>query len=361
MDSSNQWGNSNPWDQPDPSPTKGSGGTWGSNTSQANTPQHNGAQPNGVQGPLQDGPQGPPPGSPGGPNQSGGSSPKGPIIAVIVVIVLVIAAGVGFYLLNRDSSGDDESASRPSSAKPSGSATAEPAESEAPETTAESEESAAPSKGSCEQAKADADMHRPVSSYCDGQWALIGNYGSDHTELYYWTGDSWGTYEPDGNHSSGAMSPCYERSKLVDAQAPEKLVDEMYQGHQLCNDTPVSSGGDSSGSQQNNAADSDLPPGGDWLPYLPCQGNYALIVDSVVVYPGQNPRPLVRKSLAANPGTESTYPGACAAFRSHVDGADVYPIYIDYGSDLAGVCAAESRGEGNARKLQQVADYSSPC
>ena len=92
-----------------------------------------------------------------------------------------------------------------------------------------------------------------------------------------------------------------------------------------------------------------------------CDGRYVVIVDSVLVYPGQDPSPFVNASLAANPGAKATSPGACGSLRASVDGADVYPVYRDYGSDRAGACAAEARGEGNARKLQSAADYSSPC
>ena len=338
MNPEDQWGYNNQWDQPAASPNQNPGNSAGISPT--------------------------PPGAPSGtwtPEEPQKSSKKPTIlIATVAVLALALLGGGGWYLTTRDSPEQTAAAKESTRDQPATSPSAK-TKPEKDEQQTSVQETAVPPKGSCEQATADADMNRPVSSFCDGQWALVGDYGTDHTELYYWTGDSWGTYEHDGRHSSGSRGRCYERGNLIEAEAPPQLVNKMYAGHLLCNDTPASPG-DSSSSQQNNALPSDDgPPGGDWLPYPPCDGSYALIVDSVVVYPGQDPKPLVRKSLAAHPGAEATYPDQCAAFRSRVDGAYVYPVYIKYGNDLAGVCAAQNRGEGNARKLQRVADYSSPC
>lgn len=336
MEPSNPWAEENPWKQPTPSPSQGTG-SWNNNPP-------------------------PPPGGPDGPETPQGPSKKPVIITFIVILALAVVGGGGWYLGQRSSSEETSAAQEaPSSAASKGATATSTAETS--ESTTRTPEETAPSKGSCDEAIAESGMRRPASSFCDGTWALVGDTGTDHTKLFYWTGDSWRTYENHGHHSSGALSPCYARDTLVEDKVPSRLVNKMYQGHLLCDDTPSSSGDDSpSRSRQNSALPSDdLPPGGDWLPYPPCDGSYALIVDSVVVSPGQDPKPLVRKSLAAHPGAEATYPDQCAAFRGRVDGAYVYPVYIKYGNDLAGVCAAENRGEGNARKLQRVADYSSPC
>lgn len=335
MEPSNPWAEDNPWKQPSSSSNQDTS-SWSNNP----PPQQSG---------------------PDGPNAPGSSSKKPLIIALIVTLVLAVVGGGGWYLGQRSAS-EEASAAKESPSSTALKESAAPSTAETSESPTSTQQAAIPSKGSCDEAIAESGMRRPASSFCDGTWALVGDTGTDHTKLLHWSGEAWRTYENHGRHSSGALSPCYERATLVQDKVPSRLVNKMYQGHLLCDDTPGSSGDSSSGSRQSNALPSDdLPQSGDWLPYPACDGSYALIVDSVVVPPGQDPKPLVRESLAAHPGAEATYPDQCAAFRGSVNGASVYPVYIKYGNDLAGVCAAESRGEGNARKLQPVADYSSPC
>ncbi|MDY6050371.1 MAG: hypothetical protein SPI77_07480 [Corynebacterium sp.] len=264
------------------------------------------------------------------------------LLAVILVAVFGIAIGAGIGLLgNRDS--DTASASSTSS-----SAVATPTTStvtETPSATPETQAPAVATTGDCHDL-AVLDHFAPASvMYCDGQWLHVGKLQTDRLGLFSWTGTQWSRYEHDGTTLTGFG--CYDRAGLVQAGAPEELIGDLL----LCE--PESAAPAPARTQVDD---------GDFLSYAACRGEYALIVESVLINPGDmNYQQTVLNAIARHPGSTSTYPGVCQAFRSTVNGQTIYPIYIDYGSDLAGACAAEYRGEGNARRLVQSAEWSSPC
>lgn len=296
------------------------------------------------------------------------------LIASLVVVALVLLAAGGWYLAKRNNGPENNSAQAPAS-QTSPNEHANSPKQVKPKTADSADQNSGTNTGSCDPHSPKSDMRNPVKGFCDGQWMLLGDYGTDSMALYYWTGKEWGTYVPDGQFTEGAMTDCYATDKLRDAQAPIDLISTMSRDEMLCNSSArmndssgsPSSKSDRGGNEQHHSQpkskprDTDLPPGGDWLPIVGCSGDYVLIVDSVLVYHGQDPRPLVERSLAAHPGAKATYPEQCGSLRPMSDGAYVYPVFIEYGSNLAGVCAAQARGEGNARKLQEAADYSSPC
>ncbi|MDO5030161.1 MAG: hypothetical protein Q4E11_06200 [Corynebacterium sp.] len=338
MDPSDQWGYRDQWGESENSSSRGEGtngeGVIGDNGTGRGTPKTN------------------------------QSSTKKVLIAVAVIAVLAVLGGGGWYLGQRNSSSDEQASQQPTPTVPSNVArtTDSGDNTSSEEATRQREEQPTTSKGSCEQAKSNSGMHSPVAHFCDGQWALLGDYGTDHIDLLYWMGDAWGTYESDGYHSDGARGECYDRDKLADVKAPIELRDLMYQKTLLCHQDLPTTDEDSSTNSTSDDNWGRYGPDGDWLPWAKCDGDsYALIVDSVLVAPGEEPYDPVNESLDAHPGSISTYPGTCDAFRAKADGMTVYPIYIDYGDDLAGACAAEARGEGQVRKLQRVADYNSPC
>lgn len=87
-----------------------------------------------------------------------------------------------------------------------------------------------------------------------------------------------------------------------------------------------------------------------------CNGEVVLIIESVLDDPER-----LREVLAANPGSTFYLPGACPSLRARIDGQDIYPVVREYGSDVAGVCAAAAGGGGNARILNQDTSFPSPC
>lgn len=87
-----------------------------------------------------------------------------------------------------------------------------------------------------------------------------------------------------------------------------------------------------------------------------CNGEVVLIIESVLDDPAR-----LRDVLTANPGSTFYMPGACPSLRARIDGQDIYPVVREYGSDVAGVCAAAAAGGGNARILNQDTSFPSPC
>ncbi|WJY71951.1 hypothetical protein [Corynebacterium auriscanis] len=296
------------------------------------------------------------------------SSKSRVILAVLGVLALVALAAGGWYYTQRGDvneqpvAADDAAAKKNAEdAKPSAPTTKKSDESsEAPTST---EQAAGQDKGPCDLAVAVPGVANTVSLFCDGQWMLAGVDHTSNMGLFYWTGDEWGTYDTDGDHRSGSEDRCYSYGKLKDANAPGQLLNLLDDKTMLCNEAARmdSDLGNAPRLSQPKQPPSDEGRDSGRYSTIQCDGRYVVIVDSVLIYPGQDPRPFVKASLTANPSAKATTPGACGSLRGSVDGADVYPVYYDYGSDRAGACAAEARGEGNARKLQAAADYSSPC
>ncbi|WP_066525439.1 hypothetical protein [Corynebacterium bouchesdurhonense] len=109
-----------------------------------------------------------------------------------------------------------------------------------------------------------------------------------------------------------------------------------------------------------------LGEAGEEASYPACDGRAILILDSVVDE-GNNGAAMpdiARQVLAAHPSGKPvhfTVPGACPSLRAQVDGANIYPIYIDYGSDVEAMCRAKATYGGNGRILGNVAEYIDPC
>lgn len=85
-----------------------------------------------------------------------------------------------------------------------------------------------------------------------------------------------------------------------------------------------------------------------------CDGRYILIVDSVIDEGDEKATfdRLVQAVMFADPeGKEFTVPGQCDSLRKSVDGNDIYPIYLDFGSDKDAACRAKSTYGGNVRPL----------
>ncbi len=85
-----------------------------------------------------------------------------------------------------------------------------------------------------------------------------------------------------------------------------------------------------------------------------CDGRYILIVDSVIDEGDEKATfdRLVQAVMFADPeGKEFTVPGQCDSLRASVDGNDIYPIYLDFGSDKDAACRAKSTYGGNVRPL----------
>lgn len=85
-----------------------------------------------------------------------------------------------------------------------------------------------------------------------------------------------------------------------------------------------------------------------------CDGRYVLIVDSVIADGNKQStrNKIAHAVMSADPeGKEFTVPGQCASIRKQVNGNDIYPIYLDFGSDKDAACRAKSTHGGNVRPL----------
>lgn len=85
-----------------------------------------------------------------------------------------------------------------------------------------------------------------------------------------------------------------------------------------------------------------------------CDGRYVLIVDSVIADGNKQStrNKIAHAVMFADPeGKEFTVPGQCASIRKQVNGNDIYPIYLDFGSDKDAACRAKSTLGGNVRPL----------
>lgn len=93
---------------------------------------------------------------------------------------------------------------------------------------------------------------------------------------------------------------------------------------------------------------------------LACDGRGVLIVSTVRTDTGLFQQEM-ENSRARWPDAVIMPPGSCPSVRGNSGGADNYAVVIDYGDDLAALCAAERNGGGNARLLNSDTSYNSPC
>lgn len=186
-------------------------------------------------------------------------------------------------------------------------------------------------------------IDNPMTVFCDDDWLLLAQENSSLYYLHSWAGNSWIPHEADGEFSDSHMD-CYDRKELIEDGLPEQYVDDV----PLCS------------SEELAAADQEkeLKPG--YLGDL-CDGSYILIVDSVLVPYVELRTPYVDQALAQHPGAKSMPGLACNSLRSEVDGKEVFAIYYDAGHSVDEVCKLKARYGGNARSLNNDADFSDPC
>lgn len=187
-------------------------------------------------------------------------------------------------------------------------------------------------------------MTKPQQQYCDGEWLWAGQEQSDHLNLYHWT-DRWEYFKPDGTDNYAGYD-CYDEDRLEAAGAPEELADKL----NICtSDAPPTS--------QAKAAEDEFAWAGS---PLQCDGRYILIVESVLVAPGDNPYDPTWEALKKWPGAHMSY-AVCSSLRGTYDGKDVYAVYYDAGHSVDEVCALKAKYGGTARSMNNVGDFSDPC
>lgn len=108
---------------------------------------------------------------------------------------------------------------------------------------------------------------------------------------------------------------------------------------------------------------------GEWVKEVStpaCDGRNILILDSIIDY-GDREDTIGRIAdvvMVADPTGKTRHfmtPGHCPSLRAQLDGNDIYPVYLDFGSDVDGMCAAKAAQGGNGRVLSNRNEYVDPC
>ena len=195
---------------------------------------------------------------------------------------------------------------------------------------------------------------------CDGTWAAAIQHGTDWLIPLHWTGSEWEEYTPDkDNIYSPIGGPCYSAERMQRDGVPED-TQRMFG---RC--TPASEAKKHPNNNNSDGTITSVSVNGSTrsIRNVTCDGDYVLIVQSVIDPPGGDTKGKLRSALAGNPDAYYTYPGACPSLRKKDPNGDlVYPVLIDYGQDRDALCqAAATKSGAFPRRLDDDDSYSSPC
>ncbi len=187
--------------------------------------------------------------------------------------------------------------------------------------------------------------------FCDGTWLYMAQKQSSNFGLFYWTDNEWKVYRSD-NTTGDSVNQCYDKGKLDTAGAPKELTNQL----QLCDaqqtqtpkvrDRPIT-------------AEEEFPPEDYW--YGECDGSYVLIAESVIIPPTTDPISEPYRVHKKYPGSKIIKGGACSSLRSRTEGGSIYAIIYEAGHSVDKVCELKAKYGGNARSLNNDADFSDPC
>ena len=242
-------------------------------------------------------------------------------------------------------------------------------------TTTASEEASAEKESvpDCSQGALDASPKLSGLEFvdgCEGNFAVVAQPNSDMLRRAQWNGKHWEFVEPDGTWEGlGMAKECYNPGRLESMGVPESLR----KGERTCG--VYGPGEAPAGKQTTSATPTDVLDAvaqqGDGLlgnPAKPaCDGRNILIIDSIIDngdFYGSTMYRIFDVINAPDPTGKKrqwTNPGHCPSLRAQVDGQDIYPVFLDFGSDVAGVCDAAAKYGGNPRILSNRAEYLSPC
>ena len=187
--------------------------------------------------------------------------------------------------------------------------------------------------------------------FCDGTWLYLAQKNSSNYGLFYWTDNEWKLYRSD-NTTGDSVNQCYDKGKLDTAGAPKELTNQL----QLCDSqaTPTPKVRD-----KPITAEEEFPPEDYW--YGECDGSYVLIAESVIIPPATDPISEPYRVHKKYPGSKIIPGSACSSLRSQVEGGTVYAIIYEAGHSVDKVCELKAKYGGNARSLNNDADFSDPC
>lgn len=82
-------------------------------------------------------------------------------------------------------------------------------------------------KGECIWPPVEEAEYKPgenlVSTYCDGTWAVVGQYQTDGVGLSHYNGREWEGVDPDSHYGTGA-GPCYSEGLLRELGVPDAAI-----------------------------------------------------------------------------------------------------------------------------------------
>lgn len=283
--------------------------------------------------------------APAAPAGATGSSAAGRTIFAVVAVIALIALTAGVTWLvtapSRTEAAPDDAAAftqikTGASAQSSESTAAtEPsrAASNTPVPVATTSAAARPDKCGAAADAVIGQVSHPVGIICDGDWLFFAQDRSTAYYLYSWSGTEWTSYASHGRAEPSHIS-CWDRGTLEKDGVPAEILADI----PLCaTDEP--------------AGDSPV-----------CDGRWVLIVDSLLIPPGQSPQSEIDRVQAYYSGAKVMPGSTCSSLRDVVDGKQVYAVYYEAGHSVDAVCTLKARhGGGNARSLNNDADFTDPC
>lgn len=263
---------------------------------------------------------------------------------IAVVVLLAVIAGVTWLLMSRSSSESIEQEASFTQAAPSTTTSAAATTTSAETRTTSVETSTAkPVTSKATPQKADRcgtaaektrnDIPRPMTLFCNDDWLYLATENSSSFYLFTWGGTEWTSYKNDDVDDTSSIK-CWDADRLKADNAPSQIIDDI----PLCTD-----------STENVEAQET------------CDGRYILIVDSLLVPYGESPQSEIDRVKSHYVGINIMPGTACSSLRSEHEGKQVYAAYYDAGHSVEEVCKLKARYGGNARSLNNDADFSDPC
>lgn len=273
---------------------------------------------------------------------------SGSILIIAAVVLLAIIAGVTWLVMSRSSSETTEEEALFTQVAPSTTTSAEATTtSRETRTTSVKTSTAKPVTSKATPQKADRcgtaaektrnDIPRPMTLFCNDDWLYLASENSSSFYLYSWGGGEWVSYKNDGLVDSTTIK-CWDSNRLSADNVPKQITDDI----PLCEQSTE----DSAESTQAQET---------------CDGRYILIVDSLLVPYGESPQSEINRVEAHYAGVKIMPGTACSSLRSEHEGKQVYAAYYDAGHSVDEVCKLKARYGGNARSLNNNADFSDPC
>ncbi|MBE7339279.1 hypothetical protein [Corynebacterium aurimucosum] len=273
---------------------------------------------------------------------------SGSIVIIAIVVLLAIIAGVTWLLMSRSSSETTEQEALFTQVAPSTTTSAEATTtSSETRTTSVKTSTAKPVTSKATPQKADRcgtaaektrnDIPRPMTLFCNDDWLYLASENSSSFYLYSWGGGEWVPYKNDDVDDTSSIK-CWDSNRLSTDNVPKQITDDI----PLCEQSTE----DSAESTQAQET---------------CDGRYILIVDSLLVPYSESPQSEIDRVEAHYAGVKIMPGTACSSLRSEHEGKQVYAAYYDAGHSVDEVCKLKARYGGNARSLNNNADFSDPC